>query len=365
MEPFKVGVIGCGNISDIYFEAPRKFAALKTVACADLDWSRAEAKAKKHGIRRILTVDELLSDDEIDVVLNLTVPSAHYPICESALQAGKHVYVEKPLSVSRDQGDRLLVSAADRGVRVGCAPDTFLGAGIQTCRKLIDDGAIGVPVAASGFMLSHGPERWHLDPAFFYKPGAGPLFDMGPYYLTAMVALLGPIANVTATTRISFREREIGTGPKKGDKILVETPTHVAGVLEFASGVVGTLTTSFDVWFAEVPRIEIYGAEGTLSVPDPNTFGGPVRLRLKNETEWRDIPLSHEYAENSRGIGIAEMGIAIAAGRPHRASGALANHVLEAMHGLLQAAEERRHYSMTTTVIKPASLPSGWPETGG
>lgn len=360
MDRLRVGVVGCGNISDIYLESPAKFPALEIVAVSDLDRSRAEAKAEKHGIARVLSVDELLVDPGVDAVLNLTIPAAHFAVCHEALEAGKHVYVEKPLSLTREEGNKMLATAQKAGLRVGCAPDTFLGGGIQTCLDLIKSGAIGRPVAASGFMMSHGPEDWHPDPEFFYKEGAGPMFDMGPYYLTAMIALMGPIADVTATTRISFPEREIGTGAKKGQKITVDTPTHVAGVIEFESGVVGTLATSFDVWSAELPRIEIYGSEGTLSIPDPNTFGGPVRLRKRGDSEWNDIELTHEWASNSRGIGLAEMAVAIAEKRPHRASGELANHVLEAMHGFLQAGRERKHYTMTTSPAQPEALPAHW-----
>jgi len=360
MDRLRIGVVGCGNISDIYLESPGKFPALEIVAVADLDSARAQAKADKHGVKRVLSVDALIADADIDAVLNLTIPAAHFPVCHNALLAGKHVYVEKPLSLTREEGNAMIATAKKMGVRVGCAPDTFLGGGIQTCLELINSGAIGEPVAASGFMMSHGPEDWHPDPEFFYKEGAGPMFDMGPYYLTAMIALMGPIADVTATTRISFPERRIGTGDKKGQMITVDTPTHVAGVIEFESGVVGTLATSFDVWSAELPRIEIYGSEGTLSIPDPNTFGGPVRLRKKGDNEWHDVELTHGWAENSRGIGLADMAMAIMENRPHRASGELANHVLEAMHGFLQAGRERKHYVMTTSPAQPEALPNGW-----
>lgn len=363
MAPLRVGIVGCGNISDIYFDAPNKFPMLTTVACTDLVRARAEEKALKHGVPRVLTTKELVTDPDIDIVLNLTIPSAHFSLCKAAIDAGKHVYVEKPLSLTRDEGESLVQLAAERHLRIGCAPDTFMGAGLQTCRRLIDEGAIGFPVAFDAHMMGHGPERWHPDPEFFYKNGAGPLFDMGPYYLTALVALLGPIADVTATSRISFPEREIGSGPKRGQKIAVETPTHVAGVVEFHSGVVGTLTTSFDVWSSDAPGMEIFGSEGTLSLPDPNSFGGPVRLRHKGETEWVDVPLTHGYADNSRGIGMADMALAILEGRPHRASGDLANHILEAMHGFLISSADRKHYMMTTKPPQPAPLPNGWPET--
>jgi predicted dehydrogenase len=243
-------------------------------------------------------------------------------------------------------------------VRVGCAPDTFLGGGIQTCRKLIDDGWIGAPVAAVAFMMSHGWESWHPDPEFYYELGGGPMLDMGPYYLTALVSLLGPIVRVTGSARISFPERTIGSGPKQGQKIAVETPTHVAGVLDFGGGAVATIITSFDVWAANLPRIEIYGSAGSLSVPDPNTFGGPVRIRLAGEGEWRDVPLTHGFTENSRGLGVADMAHAIRAGRPHCASGELAYHVLDVMAAFEEASAAGRHVPITSGPPRVAALPA-------
>jgi predicted dehydrogenase len=218
---------------------------------------------------------------------------------------------------------------------------------------------IGEPVAAVAFMTGHGPEAWHPDPEFFYKPGAGPMFDMGPYYLTALISLLGPIARVTGSTRISFPERTIGSGPKQGQQIAVETPTHVAGVLDFAGGAVATIITSFDVWAANLPRIEIYGSEGSLSVPDPNTFGGPVRIRLAKDKEWRDVPLTHGYTENSRGLGVADMAGAIREGRPHRASGELAYHVLDVMAAFEEASTAGHHVAITSGPPRVAALPAG------
>lgn len=353
-----VGIIGCGNISATYLSASRRIPALRITAVADLVPQRAEVKAKEHGLRA-LSVDALLDDPTLGLVINLTVPAAHGPVALRALEAGKHVYNEKPLAITREDARAMLTLAARQGLRVGGAPDTFLGAGLQTCRKLIDDGAIGRPVAATAFMLGHGPEAWHPDPEFFYQPGAGPMFDMGPYYLTALIHLLGPVARVTGSARISFPERVVGGGPKQGDVIRVNTPTHVAGVLDFASGPVATVVTSFDVWAAQVPRIEIYGSEGTLGVPDPNTFGGPVLLRRAGNTTWSEVALTHPNVENSRGLGPADLVSAVANGRPHRASGALAWHVLDIMHAIHDASREGRHIPLHSGCERPAPLPLG------
>jgi predicted dehydrogenase len=357
----KIGIVGCGNISGIYFKAGKTFEILDIVACADLDMGRAKAKAEEHGIARACTVEELLADPEIEIVVNLTIPKAHHEVCLAALKAGKNVHVEKPLSITREQGQELLETGRANGLRVGAAPDTFLGGGLQTCRKLIDDGWIGEPVAATAFMLCHGHESWHPDPEFYYKVGGGPMFDMGPYYLTALISLLGPIRRVTGSTRATFPERTITSQPKFGTKVTVDTPTHIAGVMDFASGAIGTLVTSFDVWSANVPLIEIYGTEGSLSVPDPNGFGGPVRVRRMGAKEWSDVPLTHGFADNSRGIGVADMAYAIRSGRAHRANGDLAYHVLEAMHGFHDASDQGKHYPMQSTCKRPAPLPMGLP----
>lgn len=361
IRPVKVGIVGCGNISGIYFKAGKTFQILDIVACADLDLSRAKAKAEEYGVPKACTVEELLADPEIEIVVNLTIPNAHYSVCRAALEAGKHVHVEKPLSITRAEGRELLDLAAAKGLRVGGAPDTFLGGGHQTCRKLIDDGWIGEPIGAAAFMLCHGHESWHPDPEFYYKAGGGPMFDMGPYYLTALVNMIGPIHSILGATRITFPERTITSAPKYGTKITVDVPTHVAGILQFANGAVGTITTSFDVWASQLPPIEVYGTEGSLSVPDPNGFGGTVRVRRMGASEWKEVPLSHGYAENSRGIGVADMAYAIQSGRPHRASGQLANHVLEAMHGFHVSAGESGLYVMGTTCERPAALPLGLP----
>jgi predicted dehydrogenase len=359
MSKLKVGIIGCGNISGIYLKNSPTFEHLDLVACADLDFERAKAKATEYGLAHAYTVDELLADPEIQIVINLTIPAAHAEVCLKALHAGKHVYVEKPLAVTREEGKQIIELASNKGLLVGSAPDTFLGGGIQTCRKLIEDGAIGTPIAATGFMMSRGHESWHPAPEFYYELGGGPMFDMGPYYLTALISLLGPIERVTGSARISFPERTITSQPKAGTVIQVKTPTHIAGVLDFQNGAIATLVTSFDVMAGTVlPHIEIYGSAGTLRVPDPNSFGGPVLLRRAGSKEWEEIALTHGYAGNSRGIGVADMAHAIQTGEPHRASGELAYHVLEAMHGFHLASAESKHYKMQSTCSIPAPLPA-------
>ena len=356
--PTKVGIIGCGNISGIYFEAGKTFDILNIVGAADLVRKRAEDKAAEHNCKA-MTVEELLADPDIQIVMNLTIPNAHASVALAALEAGKCVHNEKPLAITREDGSKMLDLAKSKNLRVGCAPDTFMGGGIQTCRKLIDDGWIGEPIGATAFMMCHGHEGWHPDPEFYYKAGGGPMFDMGPYYLTALVNLMGPVKRVTGSTRITFPERVIGSEPKRGTVIRVDVPTHVVGVMDFANGAVGNIITTFDVWAAELPRIEIYGTEGTLSVPDPNTFGGPVRVRRAGAGEWSEVPLTHGYAQNSRGIGVADMAYALRSGRPHRASGDLAFHVLDIMHAFHDASLEGKHIELQSTCAQPAPLPLG------
>ncbi len=360
--PVKIGIIGCGNISSIYFQTAQRLDILEVAACADLDLERAKARAAEYGIPKACSVDELLADPEIQIVVNLTIPKAHFEVCQAALDAGKHTYVEKPLALTREQGRTLLETANAKGLRVGGAPDTFLGAGLQACRKVIDDGLIGEPVAATAFMLGHGHETWHPDPEFYYKPGGGPLFDMGPYYLTALVSLMGPITRIAGSAQKAFSERTVTSQPKHGQVITVETPTHIAGTADFASGAVATLITSFDVWSSTLPPIEIHGTLGSLSVPDPNSFGGVVKVS-RSGAGWEDVPLTHGYAENSRGLGVADMAYAIQEGRPARASGELTYHVLEAMWGFLDSSEQSRYYTMQSTVQRPAPLPENWPQS--
>jgi predicted dehydrogenase len=354
-----IGIIGCGNISSKYLEAPRLFDILQVAACADMDIGRAQRQAEKYGVPKACTVEELLADPEVEIVVNLTVPEAHAEVALRAIAAGKAVYGEKPLATRRADGTAILEAARAKQVRVGNAPDTFLGGGFQTCIKLMNDGQIGTPIAATAFTLNHGMESWHPDPYFFYQPGAGPMFDVGPYYLTALIAMMGPIRRVTASTQMTFPERTVISEPKYGTKIPVNTPTHIAGIMEFASGAVGTILTSFDVWHHRLPFIEIYGTKGTLSTPDPNRFDGPVYVRQANDEAWREVPLTHGYTSNSRGLGIADMAHAMRSGRLHRANGEMAYHVLDSIDSFMQSSTEGRHITLTSTCTRPEPLHAG------
>ncbi|MBM4039717.1 MAG: Gfo/Idh/MocA family oxidoreductase [Planctomycetes bacterium] len=355
MKKAKVGIVGCGNISGNYLYWAKRLEAIEVVACADLVPEKAAAKAAEHGIRAC-SVEELLADPEVEIVVNLTIPRAHAEVNLAALRAGKHAYCEKPFAVTRKRGERVLALAARKGLLVGGAPDTFLGGGIQTCRKLIDDGAIGTPVAATAFMACRGHESWHPDPEFYYDLGGGPMLDMGPYYLTALVNLLGPVKRVSGSARITFPERLITSEPKKGTKIKVRTPTHIAGTMDFASGAIGTVVMSFDVAAHRLPGIEIYGSEGTLAVPDPNGFGGPVRMRKMGDADWTEVRLSHSD-QVGRSMGVADMAQAIALGRKPRASGELCFHVLDVMLAFGDASKAGQHVAITSRCERPPALP--------
>lgn len=357
--PPRVGIVGCGVISGAYAAKLAALPLLELSACADLVPERAHELAKAHGVPRALEVDELLEDPELDVVVNLTIPTAHASLTRRALEAGKAVYSEKPLALELEEGRALVQCADEHGLRLGCAPDTFLGAGLQTCRRLVDQGAIGEPVAANAFMLSPGPESWHPGPDVFYRRGAGPLFDIGPYYLTALVMLLGPARRITASGRITHARRRILSQPRAGEWMEVEVPTHVASVVDFVSGPVATLVTSFDVQASRCRNLEIYGTEGTLSVPDPNTFGGPVQIRRSYRDPWEEVPLTHGNAKQSRGLGLAELLVALERGRPHRASAELALHVLDLMQSALRASESGAHVELSTTCTRPSPLSPG------
>jgi predicted dehydrogenase len=352
-KPVAVGLIGCGNISSIYLQNAQTLDPIDIIACADVRSEAAEAQAEKFGVPRVCSVEELLAEPKIEIVLNLTTPESHGTIALAALEAGKSVYNEKPLAMSRTEGKQMLAAARAKGLLVGGAPDTFLGAGFQTVRELIDAGAIGAPVGANAFMMSRGHEHWHPNPVFYYKAGGGPMFDMGPYYLTAMVSLLGPVRRVTGTTRIMRPQRTITSQPRYGEIIDVDVPTHVAGLLDFAAGPIGMIMTTFDVQASGLPWIEIYGTKGTISAPDPNTFGGPVKLRRTDDKEWEEIPITRPYATNSRGIGLAGMAEALRTGAPHRASGELAYHVLDLMFAIHEASDRGCHVDVESTCVRP------------
>ncbi len=278
------------------------------------------------------------------------------------MESGKHVYVEKPLATSRAEARKVLEKAKEKNLLIGCAPDTFLGGGLQTCRKIIDDGLIGKPIAAVAFMANHGHESWHPDPEFYYKRGGGPLLDMGPYYLTALVNLIGPIKKVSALSRIFFPQRTITSKAKYGTTIKVETPTHLAGTIDFSSGAIGTIIMSFDVWKDNLPPIEIYGTKGSLCVTDPNGFGGSVRLFKAGNEDWTDIPLYYGYSENVRGIGVADMAYAIRYNRAHRANGNMAYHVLDVMLALEESSLLGKNREVESSCEKPKALPLGLKE---
>ncbi|MFG0252687.1 MAG: Gfo/Idh/MocA family protein [Phycisphaerales bacterium JB038] len=358
--PTNVGIVGCGAISGIYCRNLSGFESTQLVACADIEEARARELAHRFGIPRALTTDALLRDPEVDIVLNLTIPAAHAEVALGAVRAGKHVYNEKPLTIDLREAEQLLAEAEDGGVRVGAAPDTFLGAGLQTCRQLVDEGALGEVVGGSAFMVCPGHESWHPDPAFYYQRGGGPLFDMGPYYLTALVMLLGPVLRVTGSTRRSFATRMISSEPRRGDRIAVEVPTHISALLDFASGPVVNLTMSFDVQAARLPMLELYGSRTSLSLPDPNTFHGPVELFSHEAKAWEAIDLVDGFAEDSRGLGLAEMTAGLRQQRPHAAGGEMALHVLEIMHAVHEASSTEQHVRLRTTCERPRLLDPAW-----
>jgi predicted dehydrogenase len=364
----RIGIIGCGNISDTYFTLAPLFKGLKIVACADLKAPLARAKAETYGVAA-LTVDGLLKNDEIDMVINLTVPDAHYEVTRGILSAGKHAYSEKPLALNSAEARKLVAEADKLGVKLGGAPDTFLGAGGQIARRLIDKGTIGAVVGGSAYVMSHGMEHWHPNPGFFFKPGAGPVFDVGPYYITTLVSLLGPVRGVVALAKKSFNQRLVtAEGPMKGKSIKVTTPTTINAVMEFANGAQVTLGASWDVWkHGHANPIELYGEKGSMLLPDPNFFGGIVSYTAKGgDYEHADAaleafgapnwPASAPRHANFRMLGVADLVDAANKNREPRCSGRLASHVVDVMESILVAAAERRHVKLRTTVDRPAPL---------
>jgi predicted dehydrogenase len=356
----KIGIIGCGNISQAYFNGAKAFDNIEIKACADLNPDAAGKQAEENGVLA-LRIDELLADPEIEIVVNLTIPQAHAAVNLQVLNAGKHVHCEKPFAVTREEGKAVLALAAEKGLMTGSAPDTFLGGGFQTSRKLLEDGWIGRPVSGTAFMRCHGHESWHPNPGFYYLQGGGPLFDMGPYYLTALVHLLGPVKKVIAMGGRAFAERVATSPSAKGQILPVEVDTHVTGVLEFCNGALITLIMSFDVWKGEGSPVEIHGTEGSMKLPDPNGFAGPVSLFRYGMKDWQEMPLSHGYTDSLRIMGVADMANAIRSGRPNRCSGQMGYHVLDVMHALGDSSRSGREVEIESTCSQPAPLPLNLP----
>jgi predicted dehydrogenase len=365
-----IAIIGCGNISDAYLTGAARSQLIRVKSCADLIPEAARAKAQEYGIEAV-PVDALLGDPAIEIVINLTVPLAHGQVSRQIITAGKHVYSEKPLAARFSEGQALMLAAAGRGVRVGCAPDTFLGAAHQACRRAIDAGLIGRPVAGAAAVLSHGMEHWHPNPEFFFKRGGGPIHDIGPYYVTQLVNLLGPVARVAAQASMGDPTRTVTSEPRRGQVIDVEVPTTVNGVLSFVSGANVSLSASWDVWKHQRQPLEIYGTEGSMLVPDPNFFGGGPQLSAR-DSDWQALDISaHPFGIANRTlrsgaqvadyriIGLLDMAAALHKGRAHRANGDLALHVLEVLDAFERSSVEGHHIMIETPCERPEPLPLG------
>lgn len=361
MEPVTVGIIGCGVISEVYMKNLSScFSGVRIKSCADYLSGKSNIRAKQFGVLSV-TPEDLLADPEIQVVLNLTNPAAHADVSLAALQAGKHVYSEKPLATDLAAAKQILSLAEEKGLKVGCAPDTILGAGLQTALKGISDGWIGRPLSACAFYTCRGHERWHSSPAFYYQPGGGPHMDMGPYYITALVAALGNVKRVSAMSNAGFSQRFFGVGDHKGERFPVAVDTHYSALLEFDSGCIATVMLSFDIWAANLPRLEIYGTGGSMSLPDPNFFDGPVGVKGIGSDGFTQLPLLNPFHENLRGIGLAQMCKAIREGGEPLVNAQLAAHVLEVLLALEISAESGTMVTCETTCQRPPLLDSGLP----
>lgn len=352
-EPLRIGIVGLGVISAQYLSNIARLPSLQLVAVADVNPAAAQATIGRNAVPAV-TVDELLAAPDVDLVLNLTPPAAHAEIALRAIAAGKSVYGEKPLAATTGEARTIQSAAEAAGVVIGCAPDTVLGTGIQTARKAIDDGLIGAPVGATATMVVPGHERWHPNPDFYYAPGGGPLLDMGPYYLSALITLLGPISSVIGAARRSRATRTIGTGPRAGQIVPVSVDTHVTGVLTHASGVLSTVVMSFDAVETRSANLEVHGEAGSLIVPDPNRFAGDVQLRTLTGDGWRTLPVFAGYLDAGRGIGVADL--ATNPGQPPRAGAELAYHVLDVMESMLASAEQGRAIHLDSTAARPPAV---------
>ena len=336
--PLRVGVMGCGIIAARYVKDSAAFEHWQPVACADLDTELAERFAGEHGLRP-LSVDALVADPEVELVLNLTPPKAHAAVVRAALDSGKHVYTEKPLAATSVEGRELVAAAEQQGLRLGCAPDTFLGSAYETGRRLIADGAIGQPLGAAATMLVGGPDGWHPNAEMFYRAGGGPLLDLAPYYVTAIVSLLGPISRVAGFAEMPTPERTLGAGPRAGEVVVVEVPTHAATVLQLVGGGLATLTVSFEARDQYLSGLVVYGTTGSLVLPDANAFGGDV-IVCRGRDDGETVTYASRGSQETRGLGVEELVESLRAGRPHRASGTLALHVLEAVEAAARGGGE-------------------------
>ncbi len=361
-----VGIIGCGNISTTYFSLAPLFKGLKVLACADINMEAARARAEEYKVKA-QTIDELLANDELDVIVNLTIPDAHFPVSKRILEAGKHVYSEKPLVLTLEQGEELRRIAKDKGLAVGCAPDTFLGGAHQLARRFIDDGGIGRITSGSCHVMSPGMEMWHPNPDFFFLPGGGPILDLGPYYVANLINLIGPVKRVGAMTSMASPTRTITSQPRNGELIPVKTPTTIQALLEFASGARITLTASWDVWSHRHANMELYGTEGSLYVPDPNFFGGTVEASgrdkdIKPLENWaHPFGIANQESPsgaraNYRTAGLADMAASLIDGRDARCSLDRTLHGVDVMTSILKSGEEGRFIDLTTTCTQPAAL---------
>ncbi len=367
MSQLRVGVIGCGNIADQYLGLAPNFPGIKMTAVADLNMDVARARAEQYPVDA-RTVDALLASDDIDVIVNLTIPAAHFEVTRRILQAGKHAFSEKPLVLTLEQGEELRALAEANGLRVGCAPDTFLGAAHQTARAIMDAGTVGSITSGTCHVMSHGMEHWHPNPDFFFQEGAGPVLDIGPYYVTNLIQLLGPVEKVAALTNQAGPTRTLLLEPRAGEEIPIETPTDIHALLKFKSGATITMGTSWDVWSHDHANMELYGTKGTLYVPDPNFFGGDVKITDKGSDPVVADDGAHPFGvpndqvgtpderANYRTSGLADMAQAILQDRPHRCSLELAVHCVDVMTSILKSGETHEFVTLSTTCDRPAAM---------
>lgn len=358
MRKVKIGFVGCGKISTTYFENfTGLFKEVEILGVCDTDRARAERAVAEYRLPKLYDdMYALFRDPEIDIVLNITRPSEHYEVTKQALLHGKHVYSEKPLSPSLNEARELAALAQEKDLLLGCAPDTFMGAGIQTCRHLIDSGFIGTPIGGSAHLISRGPESWHPDPEFVYQYGGGPMFDVGPYYVTALINLLGAVDTVSGMTQISYPERPILSEKKYGTMMKVEVPTYVMGMMRFKTGAIANIFTTFDVSHQQEAKLEIYGSEGTLIVPDPNVFDGEVLLQRGRSKEVVSMPRIFDYKEDSRGIGLADMAKALVTGRSYRANCQQQLHVIEIMSAFYTSSEKNAFVKIESPFERQAPM---------